>query len=479
MVYSCISAAIAFGVIKLTSNSHSSAEQLSNSQIASDITNNPEFLKDIANALSSSFTKSNAVDNNGNGNPVLIGAQGPTGLNAQYFEGEGIIIKNDKISSVLGDSISSDEIKKDSIKSDNLADKAIINSKIANGAVTNEKLANSSIDTAKLADDSVTDNKIADNSIGSLKMIDGSINTSKIANGTITNEKLAPGVVASPLAASTVTATQIANNAVTSTKILNGAITAAKIANGTITATQLAANSVISSKLATGSVTSTKIANGAVTSTQLSNNAVTATKVSIKSVDGSKITLNGELANDLMYYNGTSWARLASGTSGQILSINASGKPVWSNLSAIAGLAKFSVYKNAAQSIPYSAATTVTWPAERYDVGNNFSTDTFTAPRAGYYHFDASGRFVSGTNPDVQTYIAINVNGLEKKRGGASISGDLNTNNDYVYAQASADIKLAAGDLVTTTAYQQFNGSVARNLETGEAISYFNGHELL
>ena len=77
---------------------------------------------------------------------------------------------------------------------------------------------------------------------------------------------------------------------------------------------------VTSDVLANSSVTSEKIANGAVTGTTIANN----------SIDGTKIALGSDAQGDIMFYNGTDWARLAAGTPGQVLQTNGNiANPSW------------------------------------------------------------------------------------------------------------------------------------------------------
>ena len=47
------------------------------------------------------------------------------------------------------------------------------------------------------------------------------------------------------------------------------------------------------------------------------------------SVDGTDIALGSDAIGDVMYYNGTDWARLAAGTSGQVLKANGAAAPSW------------------------------------------------------------------------------------------------------------------------------------------------------
>ncbi len=56
--------------------------------------------------------------------------------------------------------------------------------------------------------------------------------------------------------------------------------------------------------------------------------------ISDNSVDGTDIALGSDATGDLMYYNGTDWARRAIGANGQILSISG-GVPTWTSTSSL------------------------------------------------------------------------------------------------------------------------------------------------
>lgn len=72
-----------------------------------------------------------------------------------------------------------------------------------------------------------------------------------------------------------------------------------------------------------------------VTSSELGTGAVTTTKIADNAVDGSKIALGSDAQGDIMFYNGTDWARLAAGSAGQVLKTNGAGaNPEWSSSSA-------------------------------------------------------------------------------------------------------------------------------------------------
>ncbi|MFH1565040.1 MAG: hypothetical protein ABIC82_04275, partial [bacterium] len=56
------------------------------------------------------------------------------------------------------------------------------------------------------------------------------------------------------------------------------------------------------------------------------------------SIAGTKLSLGSDTIGDIMYYNGTDWARLGTGTSGQYLKTQGTGtNPVWATLDNITG----------------------------------------------------------------------------------------------------------------------------------------------
>jgi len=62
----------------------------------------------------------------------------------------------------------------------------------------------------------------------------------------------------------------------------------------------------------------------------IADDAVTNVKIADNSVDGTNIALGSDVAGNMMYYNGTDWVKLATGTVGQMLVINSLGDaPEW------------------------------------------------------------------------------------------------------------------------------------------------------
>ena len=118
----------------------------------------------------------------------------------------------------------------------------------------------------------------------------------------------------------TVTNAKLAANAVTSSKILDGTIVAADLANNAVTDAKIFAQTITEASIAPNTITNISIANSTITGTQIADN----------SIGGDKIQLTGNVTGDLMYYNGTDWARLGPGIAGyNLISGGAGVTPIW------------------------------------------------------------------------------------------------------------------------------------------------------
>lgn len=82
--------------------------------------------------------------------------------------------------------------------------------------------------------------------------------------------------------------------------------------------------------LLNGGIGSDNIGTGVVTAAKLATDSVTTVKIEDGAVTGAKIAMTSDAQGDILYHNGTSYARLAAGTSGQFLQTQGTGaNPQW------------------------------------------------------------------------------------------------------------------------------------------------------
>lgn len=159
--------------------------------------------------------------------------------------------------------------------------------------------------------------------------------------------------------------------------------------------------------LGTGVVTTGNILNGTIGVLDLASNAV----------DGTKLSLASESTGDLMYFDGTDWARLAAGSAGQILAVSG-GVPSWMATSSIATtLANISGVLSVAKG----------------------GTGTSTTPLAG--------RLLIGNASGGYDFIATSSLGINSGVWG-SITGTLSNQSDL---QNALSARLSLGDWHATT----------------------------
>ena len=75
-------------------------------------------------------------------------------------------------------------------------------------------------------------------------------------------------------------------------------------------------------------ITAVKIADGTVVAAEIADDAVITTKIAANAVTGAKIAMTSDARGDILYYNGTDYARLAKGSSGTVLKMGAND-PAW------------------------------------------------------------------------------------------------------------------------------------------------------
>ena len=226
----------------------------------------------------------------------------------------------------------------DTVTSDKIADHA---SNDANRAIGTNHIKDLNITRAKLAADVIDGTKLADDAVNSEHYVDGSIDTAHIGDLQVTPGKLAANAVTTgKITNLNVTEDKIATGAITNGKLGPDAVNGAKIADDAINSEHYADGSIDTAHIGDLQVTASKIGNNTITATQIANNTITATQIAPLSIDtaqiadnaitGSKIELGSDAQGDIMYYDGTNYARLGAGTSGQVLTTGGAGaNPSW------------------------------------------------------------------------------------------------------------------------------------------------------
>ena len=210
---------------------------------------------------------------------------------------------------IAATTIESGNINNGAITNAKLGADAVDGTKLADDAVDSEHYTDLSIDTAHIGNLQVTTGKLASNAVTTIKITDLNVTEVKIANGAVTNTKL--GVDA-------VTGDKLADDAVDSEHYTDLSIDTAHIGNLQVTDGKIANATITGAKIAATTIESGNIANGAVSNSKILDNAVT----------GAKIAMGSDARGDILYYNGTDYARLAKGSSGQVLTMGAND-PSW------------------------------------------------------------------------------------------------------------------------------------------------------
>jgi hypothetical protein len=115
-------------------------------------------------------------------------------------------------------------------------------------------------------------------------------------------------------------------------------------------------------------------------------------------------------------------------------------------LTYLAAKARLRASKSTTQAVASTTAQ-VTFDTEHFDIGNNFASSTFTAPRTGYYQVDFITTYVSSSSSEQPNAAEIRVNGTAVLAGGQlTISS---TAGEFSQISISGLLSLSATDTVT------------------------------
>lgn len=129
---------------------------------------------------------------------------------------------------------------------------------------------------------------------------------------------------------------------------------------------------------------------------------------------------------------------------------------------------KFSVYRNASQSVTSGTATKINFDTELYDSNNDYnnsSTYRYTAPVNGFYHFDCGIEGTTSGGGFAILYLyknGSNIRQLSKLYIGTATGGE---------ASGGVDLQLAAGDYI-----EGFFYLTGTSVAVGQNTAWLTGH---
>ena len=193
--------------------------------------------------------------------------------------------------------------------------------------------------------------------------------------------------------------------------------------------------------------------------------SVTTTKLAVNAVDGTKIAMGSDARGDILYHGATDYARLAKGTSGQVLTMGAND-PAWAAAAADNFPIGAGAYVTGGQAIPNNSATTLIFNTEAYDPNSNYNTSngTYTVPSGQAGKYLTTGHISIPVVDPQLLGLGIKVNGTTKifqgQYGGTDTGGQLVT----------IILDLSVSDAVTWYCHHKAGAS-----KTTEASAYGTG----
>lgn len=165
---------------------------------------------------------------------------------------------------------------------------------------------------------------------------------------------------------------------------------------------------------------------------------------------------------DILYYNGSTWARLAAGTSGHFLKTQgASANPTWASATATAP-PRCRVRRTASQTITTATTTQIAFDAEDFDTDTMHDTATnntrITIKTAGVYLVTATVAWASNATGSRQAFFHLNGSNTTGTgpKAYASTAGVVGTPGDTITAIAP----LAVNDYIELSVRQDSGGNL-------------------
>ncbi len=125
-----------------------------------------------------------------------------------------------------------------------------------------------------------------------------------------------------------ITAAKLPANSVDSSELVNGSVDLAHMSADSVDGTKIADDSIDSEHYAAGSIDNAHLAANSVDSDQYVDGSIDTDHIAANAVDGTKIAMGSDAAGDVLTYTGTDYVRLAKGTAGQALKMNAGATAV-------------------------------------------------------------------------------------------------------------------------------------------------------
>lgn len=273
----------------------------------------------------------------------------------------------------------------------------------------------------------------------------------------------------------------------TPTVDVSGAVGTLSLAAGSVTNTEVATSAAIQhDKLAAlgtgqlivgnaGTPTATTVsgdvtiaADGAVT---IANDAINAAKLADGAVDGAAIAMGSDAQGDILYYNGTSYVRLAAGTDGEFLKTQGSGaNPVWAS-PADADTSGLSFQFETSGTGTFTVPSGVTKVLVQAQGGGSGAYGAYDGGGGGY--FEKSLTVTAGDEIDWSVGAA-GSNGPDNNYGGVTAGGNTTItldNGDVITAGGAPVPAFTGGALSAATNSGLASGDVdialARNYPSG------------